>query len=242
MKKFHAMVVAGGRGKRMGASVNGPPKPMLPFLGRPLIEHLLLWLGESGFEEIHLCLGYKSRDFFDRLRDGKELGLKLRYHIEREPRGTAGAVKDAAAERGGDKDFLVVYGDLFVEMNCSRFLDFHAAGDGLATLAVMATDHPLDSDLVRLDGDTITGFYRAKPGEPFENWAAAAMWVLRRGILDLIPGRGLVDFGRDIFPQAVAGGKKLRAYRTDETLADLGTPERWSAFEKNRKNFRTAKA
>jgi len=225
-----AVIVAGGRGERMGAAAKDVPKPMLPFNGKPLLEHLLVWLKKSGFSEVHLCLGHKAETVVSYFADGKDFGLGLRYHLEKEPRGTAGGVKDAAAEISGDGDLLVVYGDLFVDMDCARFLDFHKTRKAAATLAVIPTDHPYDSDLVKIEGERVAGFYRAKPGEPCENWAAGALWIVRRGLLDLVPESGLCDFGKNVFPAALARGDALAAYKTAETLADLGTPERWEKF------------
>ncbi len=225
-----AVVVAGGRGERMGAAAKDVPKPMLPFNGKPLLEHLLLWLKKSGFASAHLCLGYKAETVVSYFGKGEGVGLDLRYHLEQEPRGTAGSVKDAAKDIPGAGDLLVVYGDLFVDMDCARILKFHAAHKAAATLAVIPTDHPYDSDLVKIEGERLTGFYRAKPGEPCENWAAGALWVLRRDLLDLVPVAGLSDFGKNVFPAAVARGMELAAYKTAETLADLGTPERWEKF------------
>ena len=94
------------------------------------------------------------------------------------------------------------------------------------------SDHPLDSDLARTDGDRITGFYRAKPGESYENLACAALWVVRPSLLESIPADRPTDFGKDIFPRALAAGQKLMAYRTAEPVFDVGTPERVAAFER----------
>ncbi|HVA65690.1 MAG TPA: nucleotidyltransferase family protein [Elusimicrobiota bacterium] len=225
-----AVVVAGGRGERMGAAAQDVPKPMLPLGGKPLLEHLLAWLKRSGFSEIHLCLGHKAETVVSYFGDGKDFGLGVRYHLEKEPRGTAGCVKDAAAVIPGPGDLLVVYGDLFVDMDCARFLDFHQTRKAAATLAIVSTDHPYDSDLVKIEGERVAGFYRAKPGEPCENWAAGALWLIKRSLLDLVPEAGLSDFGRNIFPAALSRGDVLAAYKTAETLADLGTPERWEKF------------
>lgn len=204
------------------------PKPMLLLGGKPLLEHQLLWLKGSGIREVFLCLGYKAQAVQDYFGDGKRWGMTLRYQAEKTPRGTAGAVRDLLGMIG--EDLLVVYGDLYVSMGCPKLLDFHASHPGAATIVVCETDHPLDSDLARVEGDRITGFYRARPGEPYENLALAAVWVLRRRILDLAPADAPSDFGRDLFPKALAQGEALMAYRTSERVVDLGTPERLEAF------------
>ncbi len=223
-------IVAGGRGVRMKPLTDTMPKPMFPVGGKPLLEHQLEWLKDSGVSDVVLCLGYKAEAVTSYFGDGKRWGVRLSYSVESEPRGTAGSIKDLDAAASGD--LLVVYGDLHLSMDLKSLLKFHRSHSGAATLVVIASDHPLDSDLVRLDGDRITGFYRAKPGEPYENWAAAAVWVLRPALLELIPSDRPSDFGRETFPEALKRGLELRAYRTKEPIEDLGTPERCERFLK----------
>lgn len=213
---------------RMGAATEALPKPMLLLGGKPILEHQLEWLKASGITEVFISLGYKAEAVTDYFKDGKRWGMKLRYQVEKMPRGTAGAVRDLVPQLGTDA--LIVYGDLYVNMNCGKFLDFHAAHGGAASLVLIESDHPLDSDLARMENNRITGFYRAQSGQPYENLAAAAVWAVRKPLLNLISADKPSDFGRDIFPSALAQGMVLMGYRTKETLADLGTPERLDAF------------
>ena len=226
-----AVIVAGGRGERMGAATAALPKPMLPFRGKPILEHLIERLRSAGWREIHLCLGYRPDAVTGYFGDGARWDVKLGYHVEKSPRGTAGAVADLRSEVGDD--LLVVYGDLYADMDFRRFVDFHAASpSAAASLVLIETDHPFDSDLARLEGGRLTGFYRVKDGEPCEPLALAAVWAVRKALLDLVPRDRPSDFGRDAFPEAARRGLDLRAYRTRETLADLGTPERLVRAEK----------
>jgi len=225
-----AVIVAGGRGERMGAATEGLPKPMLPFGGKPILEYLVERLAAAGWREIHLSLGYRPETVTSHFGDGSRWGVKLRYHVEKSPRGTAGAVADLRAEVGDD--LLVVYGDLYADMDFRRFVDFHAARPSAASsLVLIETDHPFDSDLARLEGERLTGFYRARPGTPCEPLALAAVWAVRGPLLDLAPRDRPSDFGRDVFPEALRRGLELRGYKTGETLADLGTPERLARAE-----------
>ena len=226
--------MAGGRGVRMGPATDHIPKPMLEIGGKPLLEYQILWLKAAGFSEASLCLGYKAEAVRSYFGDGHGWGIALRYSVETLPRGTAGAVGDLLPTIKGD-DILVVYGDLYISMDCRRLLDYHRSHTAAATLVLCKTDHPLDSDLARLEGDRITGFYRAKPGEAYENLACAAIWIVRRRLLDLVPKETPSDFGRDIFPRALASGEVLMAYRTSEQVVDLGTPERREAFLRGHK-------
>ena len=216
---------------RMGPATDLIPKPMLPVGGKPILEHQLLWLKSWDFKEVILCLGYKAEAVTDYFGDGSKWNLSLKYSVEKTPRGTAGCVRDMAGELKGDA--LIVYGDLFIDMDCGKLLDFHGGHKGDATIVVFESDHPMDSDLARIKNGRITGFFRPRPGESFDNNACAAVWVLRKPLIELIPADKPSDFGRDIFPLAVAKGRTLMAYKSDETLLDLGTPERLEAFSRS---------
>lgn len=220
--------MAGGRGVRLRPATDSLPKPMLPVGGKPLLEHQIAWLKGSGVTSVHMALGYKAEAVSSHFGDGSGFGVKLIYHVEKEPRGTAGCVRDI----GACGDLLVVYGDLYINMDLKPLLAFHGSHAGQATLVVRQTDHPRDSDLVDVKEGKVQRFYRAEPGKPCGDLACAAVWVVRPALMDLIPADRPSDFGRDIFPAAVSSGRELRAYLTRELVADLGTPERIEAFQK----------
>lgn len=230
--RLRAVIVAGGRGERMRPYTDSMPKPMIPVSGKPLLEHQLEWLKRSGVREAIMCLGYKAEAVRAHFGDGDNLGMRLEYQVETTPRGTAGCVKNAWPRLGGDA--LVLYGDLFIDISLPELWACHERVRGDATLVLIETDHPHDSDLVRAEGERITGFYRAKPGEPCGNLAAAAVWVVAPGLMDLIPEDRPSDFGRDIFPQALAANRKLAGFKTQGMVADLGTPQRLEAFLRGR--------
>ncbi len=210
--------------------VSDIPKPMLPVGGKPLVARQLELLKTFGIHEVFLCLGYRPEAFREYLGDGSKMGMKLDYRVEDVERGTAGAVRDIKADvRGG---LLVIYGDLFVDFDCQKLMDFHQTHDPAATLVVRRSDHPRDSDLVREEEGFVKALYRNKEAGPDENLALAAVWVVTPRLLEIIPADRPSDFGRDIFPKALAQGLPLAAYETTERIADIGTPERREAFLK----------
>ncbi len=209
-------------------ALSDTPKVMLPVRGKPILEHLIVWLKEYGFTDIFLCLGCDAEEIKAYFGDGSRWQVRLAYRVEQTARGTAGAISDLGEAVKGD--LLVVYGDLFVEMDCGKLLSFHASHNGLATVVVRKTDHPEDSDLVKVDGDGRILKVGRKDGGVEGDLGCAAVWVIRKQLLIDIPAKGVSDFARDIFPSAVAAGKDLRAYRTDEVVVDIGTPKRYEAF------------
>ena len=234
--EIQAVIVAGGRGERMRPWTDRMPKPMVPVAGKPLLEHQLDWLKRSGVKQAVMCLGYKAEVVKTHFGDGSRWGLALDYSVETAPRGTAGCVLDVWPKVQGDA--LIVYGDVFVDISLSDLLACHRRVAAAATLVLAETDHPHDSDLVRVQGDLITGFYRAKAGEPCAPTAAAplaaaAIWIVTGKLMDLVPTDRPSDFGREIFPAALARGLRLGGLVTADLIADLGTPERLKAFEQH---------
>jgi NDP-sugar pyrophosphorylase family protein len=223
-----ATILAGGEGTRM-RSVSDVPKVLLPLGGKPILAHQLEWLKKSGFSEVFLCLGHQADVVKDALGDGSRFGLQINYQVEASPRGTAGAVKDLGDALGDD--LLVVYGDLVVGLNCNKLLDFHASHDGVATLVVRQTDHPEDSDIAEVDQQgRITAVGRLAGGEVSGNLGCAAIWVIRRALLERVPATKKSDFARDIFPAAARAGDKMMAYETSEPVLDVGTPKRYEKY------------
>ena len=133
MEGLETFIIAGGRGERLRPIAPHVPKPLIPVFGRPLLDHQLSWLRREKIKEATLCLGYGA-DLIRAHLEGKDWGLRLDCHVEDRPLGTAGCVRRAA--RAGT-DFLVVYGDLFIEMDLARFWECHQRHpESAATLAV----------------------------------------------------------------------------------------------------------
>ena len=235
---MQAVIVAGGRGERMRPWTDRIPKPMVPVAGKPILEHQLEWLRRSGIRDAIMCLGYKAEAVRSYFGDGDRWGLRLDYAVESAPRGTAGCVRDVWPRVAGDA--LIVYGDIILDISLSDLRACHQRAGAAATLVLAETDHPYDSDLVRVQGDLVAGFYRAKPGEACEPLAAAAVWIVTGQLMGLVPADRPSDFGRDIFPAALAQGLRLGGFVTADPIADLGTPERLAAFaERRRKGLKT---
>lgn len=210
---LQAAIVAGGLGTRLG----NVPKALIPIAGEPLIAHQVRWLKGQGLEKISVCLGFQA----EAIRAALPAGIDLR--VEKTARGTAGCIKDLAPA----SDTVVVYGDIFADADLRPLIDFHLKHpDALATLALIETDHPHDSDLAEVVDGRIVKIYRGGPG----NLALAAVWVVSPRILELIPADRPSDFGRDVFPLALAKGLPIYGFTVKGTLADLGTPERLARF------------
>src|SRR4051812_18641709 len=225
-------VVAGGLGTRLRSIVGDVPKPMVPLDGVPLLERLIRLCRGCGIDDVHLMLGYRPEVIRDYFRDGSAFGVRITYWIEPQPMGTAGCMRQMLPALDGE-DVLVIYGDVFVDMDLKRLIDFHGRQQPAATLVVHPNDHPHDSDLIEAEGDRIIAFHN-KPhpeGAYYSNLVNAGVYVLTPRLLRRIPETQASDFGHDIFPEAVAACEFLAAYNTPEYIKDIGTPERYHQVE-----------
>src|SRR3954451_23914856 len=147
-------VIAGGLGTRLRSIVGDVPKPMVPLDGVPLLERLIRLCHRFGIDDIHLMLGYRPEVIREYFQDGSAFGVHISYWIESEPMGTAGCMRQMLPALD-DEDVLVIYGDVFVEMDLARLIDFHHRHQPAATLVVHPNDHPHDSDLIESQSDRI---------------------------------------------------------------------------------------
>lgn len=220
-------ILLGGKGTRLG--LDGLPKPMVPFLGRPLLEHLVEGAVAQGFTDFVFLSGHLHEVIEDHFGDGAQFGASIRYSIETQPLGTVRATY-AARDMLGD-EFLLLYGDVFQSVDLTRFLTCARSLGGAGTLMAHPNDHPYDSDLIVVDPLTcrITAFL-GKPHTPAvqrRNLVNAGLYYMRSTIFDTLPtGDALFDWGRDVFSRTVEAGVPLHAYRTGEYMKDIGTPDR----------------
>jgi NDP-sugar pyrophosphorylase family protein len=219
-----AMILAAGEGTRLRPLTATLPKPLVPIVGTPLLEHTLYWLAGQGVTEAAINLYHRPQaipDYF-----GSEFqGIRLHYFYEDELRGTSGGLKSAEAVFRNDP-FFVIYGDNLVQTDLGRLLNFHIAHEGLGTIGLFQHPNPTAAGIIGIEADgRITRFVEKPPvAEIFSNLANAGVYVLDPAILSFIPKDRPSDFGRDIFPQLLAEGKALHGAPLGGYLQDTGTP------------------
>lgn len=246
-----AVIIAGGQGKRMWALTKDMPKPMIELAGKPILQHQIELVERYGLHQIIILSGYKSEVIENYFCSGAAYGVNIQYVRENAPLGTAGAVKQL--ENTLDDDFLVLYGDIMLDIDLDSLISFHLNTKSLATIVVHPNDHPADSDLLEVDDDSKVTTFHSKPHDKnkfYRNMVNAGVYVFGHEIFRHIPEGTFSDFGKDIFPQILKIGKVICVYRSAEYIKDVGTLERLREVEKdfisgkvarlNKKNKRAA--
>ena len=231
---MQVVILAGGKGTRMGNLTQQVPKPMLPLAGKPILEHQIELARRYGHTDIVLLTGHLGNVIEEYFGDGARWGVRLRYCREPSPLGTAGAVKEVEAWLDGD--FLVFYGDVMMDVDLQRLAAFHAAKTALATLVVHPNGHPYDSDLLEIDLDgRIVAFHpKPRPADEYHrNLVNAALYVVSPKLLHhVVRGRN-ADLAGNVFPELVRSGQPLFGYTSPEYIMDIGTIERMGQVDRD---------
>ena len=220
-----AVVMAGGEGRRLRPVTGELPKPLVPLLGRPVMEHMLRLLARQGFHEVRAALRYGADEIMARFGDGAALGLALSYRVEDAPLGTAGGVK-GCADFTGDEDFLVVSGDAVCDYDLAALASAHREAGAAATLALSRSSEPLPYGLAVTDRE---GFIRAfveKPRWPqvVTDLVSTGIYVLSPRAMALVPEGEPFDFARDLFPLLLRRGEAMLGLAMDGYWCDVGSP------------------
>ena len=229
-----AVILAGGRGTRLQAHLNGLPKSLVNVCGVPLLERQIRHLTKFGIDDIVLLVKHGAKAVEQFIASKPDVGVRITLIEDGEPRGTSGAVL-AALDRLAER-FVVVYGDTLFNIDLARFLAAHTQSNADATLFLHPNDHPQDSDIVEIDDEGWVRAFRPYPhrGEYFQNLVNAALYIIeKRALLPWSQESVPSDFGKNLLPAMLAAGARIKGYVSFEYIKDLGTLERLARVERD---------
>ncbi|MFZ5818255.1 MAG: sugar phosphate nucleotidyltransferase [Bacillota bacterium] len=218
-----AVVMAGGEGTRLRPLTVNRPKPMVPVVNRPVMEHIVGLVRQHGIHEIIATLHYLPDVIQDYFGDGSDFGVKMKYTVEVTPLGTAGSVRQAADEL--TETFLVISGDALTDMDLTDLIRFHKEKGAVATLALTRVQNPLDFGVVITDGSGRIVRFLEKPSwsEVFSDTINTGIYVLEPEVFHLMEEGKVYDFSKDIFPKLLAAGRPIYGYVSRDYWCDIGS-------------------
>ena len=246
------IIMAGGRGSRIASIKSDVPKPMIEICGKPILEWQIENLKTCGLTDITLVVGYLGHVIQDYFGDGSKFGVNISYYAEESPLGTAGALFKM---KGLTQDFLLLCGDVILNVDFNRFIEFHKAHEAWASLMVHPNGHPYDSSLLvtevlppqekgGMPSDThrvIRWMNKEDERSFYKNRVNAGIEIispelLRETMRHFVPRHpetpDKLDLDRDVLKPNIISGK-IFAYDTPEYIKDMGTPERFFEVEKD---------
>ena len=244
------VIMAGGRGTRIASVANDVPKPMINICGKPILEHQIDNLKACGLTDIILVIGYLGEKIKDYFGDGSRFGVCIEYFIEDHPLGTAGALFKMTQLT---EDFLLLCGDVIIDVDFNRFIAFHKEKKAWASLVAHPNGHPYDSSLLvtKIEAPKTAGgmpvdthqviCWMAKEDERlyYKNRVNAGIELISPELLketmkNFVPRHpetpDKIDLDRDVLKINIGSGR-IYAYDTPEYVKDMGTPDRFFEVE-----------
>lgn len=227
---MQTLILAGGKGTRLRPLTLHTPKPIVPIANRPFLYYqldLLRPLNVNGVMEVLLSLSYQPRKIEAALTYEDLGGVAVRPVVERQPLGTAGAMRHVRSHVTGT--LLVLNGDILTDIDLRPVLERHRARRAAATLVLVNVEDTRAYGVVELDeAGRIRAFHeKPEPGVTNAKSINAGIYLLEPEVLDLIPGGCEYSFEYDLFPRLLASGLPLYGEITEAYWLDIGTPERY---------------
>jgi mannose-1-phosphate guanylyltransferase / phosphomannomutase len=223
-----AVVMAGGVGTRLRPMTASLPKPLLPVVNRPIMEHALLLLRRHGLSEAVVTVQFLAALVRSYFGDGEDLGMRLTYATEQKPLGTAGSVRNARSALVDDT-FLVVSGDALTDVDLTALVAHHRKVGAVVTVCLARVPDPVEFGVVVLGADGRVERFVEKPGwgQVISDTVNTGVYVMEPEVLDWVPEGQAVDWSADVFPHLVAAGAPVHGYVADGYWQDVGTIERY---------------
>jgi len=216
---MQAVILAGGKGRRLLPYTTVLPKPLMPIGDYPIIEVILRQLSRSGFTRISICTGYLHELIHAYLDSNKNPGLAIEYTHEQEPLGTIGPLRLI-----GDLDdtFLVMNGDILTDIDYQKLFSEHKKSGAIATVATYQRDVNIDFGVLEHNERNIITAFREKPTFHFN--VSMGIYVFSRRILDYVPAK--IPFGFDqLMYTLIEKGETVNSFPFSGYWLDIGRPD-----------------
>src|SRR5690349_16286436 len=207
-----AVVMAGGEGSRLRPLTVSRPKPMVPIVGKPVMEHILNLLKRHGITDVIVTVQYLASSIEDYFGNGSQFGMHITYSREDVPLGTAGSVKNA--EEQLTEPFLVISGDALTDYDLTEIIRYHNEKKSLATLLLAHVYNPLEYGVIITNEDGHITQFLEKPswGEVFSDTINTGIYVLDPQIFDYFEKNKPFDFSQELFPYMLKKGDPIYGY------------------------------
>jgi mannose-1-phosphate guanylyltransferase / phosphomannomutase len=217
-----AVVMAGGEGNRLRPLTSNQPKPMVPVVGKPCMEHILELLREHGLNEVIVTVAFLPQAIRSYFGEGETLGMKIGYSVEESPLGTAGSVRLTAKQL--DESFLIISGDALCDVDLSALVAFHKEKGAAVTIGLKSVENPLEFGIVVTDEEGRIERFLEKPswGQVFSDTINTGIYVMEPEVLKHVPADRPYDFSKELFPYLLEMGRPLYGYVMDGYWQDIG--------------------
>jgi len=231
---MRAVILAGGMGTRLRPYTTVIPKPLVPIGDRPVLEHIIRSQMKAGIEQIDLCVSHLGELILVYLASADiPPSIRLNFHWEDEPLGTAGALATIPDLEG---TFLVMNGDVLTTIDYRELIEFHHAQEAALTVAMHGHRVNIDLGVIETEDDLVSGFVE-KPTLKYH--VSMGIYVYEGRALNHLPD-GVCQFP-DLVLRLLEAGERVAAFQNDAEWYDIGTPMEYeraaAAFERSPEKF-----
>jgi len=219
-----ALILAGGEGIKMRPFTYELPKTMLPVGGRPILDHIIELLRSYDIRDIHVAIGHLGDKIKEHFGDGSKFGVRINYLEEKKKSGTGGAVKSALPVMGSEP-FLLLWGDVLIDIDLNDFIEFHLEKSPVLSIALTSVSDPTDYGAVRMHGDDIVEYSeKPKKSRSMSHLVSAGVHVIDPKIADYLPNKTNFTIEREVIPKLIFQNK-IKGYFFEGKWFDVGTPD-----------------
>jgi NDP-sugar pyrophosphorylase family protein len=216
---MHAVILAGGEGRRLRPYTTILPKPLMPLGGQPILEIIVGQLKKAGFDRLTFAVGYLAGLLQAYFGDGRRFGVAINYSVEERTLGTAGPL---SLLENPDDHFLVMNGDVLTNLDYAQFVQNHVGSGATATLAVFQKEVPITLGVLNIDEQSNVIGYTEKPTLHYP--VSTGIYCFRSGVLGYLE-KGVHCDLPDLIKRLVAADETVRAYHFEGIWLDIGRPE-----------------
>jgi len=222
---MRAVLLAAGKGERLGEVSQTIPKPMLPIFGKPVIVHNIEMCKRFGIVDIYINLHHLPEVIMGYLGDGRRFGVSITYSHEEKILGTAGGVKHLADKLSGEKFFVIYADNYFNNYDLGTVYDRHCQAGADMSIALFELKDTSQSGVAVMDTENWIQEFVEKPvkGTIDSQWGNTGIYLMEPRLLELIPD-GFSDFGRDIIPLYITAGYKVLGVKMPNPVVAIDTP------------------
>jgi mannose-1-phosphate guanylyltransferase/phosphomannomutase len=222
-----AVVMAGGEGTRLRPVTSNQPKPMVPIVGKPCMEHIVELLRTHGFEDVIITVAFLPQAIRSYFGDGESLGVHIEYSVEESPLGTAGSVRLAADKL--DDTFLVISGDALCDFDLAKLVKSHRKKGAAVTIGLKSVPNPLEFGIVVVDDEGRVERFLEKPswGQVFSDTINTGVYVLEPEVLQHVPTDRPFDFSKELFPLLLEMGRPIYGFPMEGYWQDIGNLDQY---------------
>lgn len=215
-KENSVIIMAGGRGTRLGELTKECPKPMLKIGNKPILEIIISHLSSFGFYDFHISVNHLKEQIMEYFEDGESMGVRISYLHEKEPLGTAGALANFKPKNS--EPLITMNSDIYTDMDFSGLLDSHESSNAQATVCLWKYDYQIPYGVIKTDNRQIIAIEEKPVLSYFVN---AGIYVFNPKILEIIPKDTYYPMTK-FLEELLKKGNEVHSHQVEGIWIDIG--------------------